>query len=387
MRKSNNSLKQVIVAVDDEKIVLSGLRFQLKMEFNDEFIIEICERASEAIELIDNYILNGYDVPLVITDNIMPELRGDEFLKIIYDKYPDIVLIMLTGAATLEGITNAVNNAKLFRYITKPWEPQDFILTIKSALSIYNKNKQLIKYKNELEEANKDLRSLDISKNYFLNLLAHELNTPLNSILNFSALIKDKKDLDSIIFFSEIINSSASKLKRITALSLIIAKIRIDKYEMNFNQISINEVLDSSILTCQKKIKEKNITIDKRIQPGNHFTIADNYLISLAFDSILDNSANFSTMDSVITINVNKVEDLILISIADQGKGFTSETLDNLFKIFHSDDINNHSNGIGLSLALVKLILDAHNGHIEVKNNLIGAEVIITLPWSWDIQS
>jgi signal transduction histidine kinase len=156
---------------------------------------------------------------------------------------------------------------------------------------------------------------------------------------------------------------------------------------MNFNQISINEVLDSSILTCQKKIKEKNITIDKRIQPGNHFTIADNYLISLAFDSILDNSANFSTTDSVITINVNRVEDLILISIADQGKGFTSETLDNLFKIFHSDDINNHSNGIGLSLALVKLILDAHNGHIEVKNNLIGAEVIITLPWSWDIQS
>jgi serine phosphatase RsbU (regulator of sigma subunit) len=140
--------KSVIICVDDEKIVLDSLRKELRENIGDQFAIEVAESGAEALDMIREMMVNGHDLPLVISDYIMPELKGDEVLRQVKEINPDTYCIMLTGQATIEGVTNAINNAGLYRYIPKPWETNDLLLTINEALKSYNQDKE-IKIKNE----------------------------------------------------------------------------------------------------------------------------------------------------------------------------------------------------------------------------------------------
>jgi len=94
---------------------------------------------------------------LIISDYVMPEIKGDEFLKLAHEKIPDTNKIMLTGQATIEGVSNAINWANLYRYIGKPWEVNDLILTIKEALNSYYKDKKLEDQNKKLIEINQNL--------------------------------------------------------------------------------------------------------------------------------------------------------------------------------------------------------------------------------------
>lgn len=151
--------KPVILCVDDEKIVLDSLKKELQISLSNNFKIEIAETVSEAFELITYCTNNEIEIPVVISDWLMPEMKGDEFLIKVHSILPDTKKILLTGQATLEGVGNAVNNAKLYRYIAKPWEAYDLDLTISEAIKIYFKDKHLIKQQNELVKFNSQLET------------------------------------------------------------------------------------------------------------------------------------------------------------------------------------------------------------------------------------
>jgi signal transduction histidine kinase/FixJ family two-component response regulator len=135
--------KPIIVCIDDEPTVLSSLKRELKTVLGDAVEIETALGGIDALELIEELIEEGSNIALVIVDYIMPDLKGDEVLKRIHDVLPDTLKIMLTGQATIEGVTNAINSAKLYRYIAKPWQREDLSLTVKQALKSYEQQHQL----------------------------------------------------------------------------------------------------------------------------------------------------------------------------------------------------------------------------------------------------
>ncbi|NES85830.1 MAG: response regulator [Moorea sp. SIO2B7] len=92
----------------------------------------MAEGGEEALELFEELLEEDCDIALVLSDYIMPDIKGDELLKNIYDMSPSTLTIMLTGQANLEAISNAIKNARLYRYISKPWEPEDLRLTVVS---------------------------------------------------------------------------------------------------------------------------------------------------------------------------------------------------------------------------------------------------------------
>ncbi len=112
--------KQVILCIDDEEIILQALEEQLKNFFGDEYDIEISDSGPDAIEFFKELKAEGIKIPVVISDYIMPGMKGDEVLKQIHEMAPKSLKILLTGHADVEGISNAINNAKLYRYIAKP---------------------------------------------------------------------------------------------------------------------------------------------------------------------------------------------------------------------------------------------------------------------------
>ncbi len=127
-------MKQAILCVDDEQMVLQSLRTQLKNYFNDRFSYEIAENADEAWEVIEDLVSEGVTILLIVSDWLMPGIKGDEFLIAVHRRYPQIVTFMLTGQADEEAIRNATVHASLRACIHKPWREDELISVISRAI-------------------------------------------------------------------------------------------------------------------------------------------------------------------------------------------------------------------------------------------------------------
>ncbi|MDM8522062.1 response regulator [Desulfococcaceae bacterium HSG8] len=126
--------KKVILCVDDEKIILDSLKSQLKKRFGSKYTYEVAENGEEALELIEELVEDGLEILIIVSDWLMPGLKGDEFLILVHQSFPDIVKVMLTGQSDEESIENARKNANLHRCLYKPWDEDDLVDTIQSGL-------------------------------------------------------------------------------------------------------------------------------------------------------------------------------------------------------------------------------------------------------------
>ncbi len=127
--------KCVILCVDDEQVVLKSLESQLIHEFAAEFHIELAEGGAEALELLDELSADGYSTLVIISDWLMPEMKGDEFLVQAHKKFPHVLMLMLTGQADHEAVARTKAEANLYKLINKPWEASNLINAIKSGLA------------------------------------------------------------------------------------------------------------------------------------------------------------------------------------------------------------------------------------------------------------
>lgn len=135
--------KKIILCVDDESLIVNSLKQELSQHFAETMIIETAESGEEGLEIIDFFRERGNEIILIISDYIMPHMRGDEFLIKAHQFLPNAIKILLTGQASLEGVTNAINHTNLYRYISKPWNTKDLILTVETAIENHQKDKKI----------------------------------------------------------------------------------------------------------------------------------------------------------------------------------------------------------------------------------------------------
>ncbi len=150
--------KPVILCIDDDNLVLTSLKEQLKNAIKG-YAIEVAESGQEALDFIDELSEEKGELALVISDYIMPGMKGDEVLSEIHKQIPQAVKILLTGQATTDGVTNSVNHANLYRYISKPWQEEDLLLTISEGVKSYCMERQLETQNIKLEAYNQELIS------------------------------------------------------------------------------------------------------------------------------------------------------------------------------------------------------------------------------------
>lgn len=118
-------MRGVILCVDDEDIILSALEMQLSDLFGDRFDYEFALDADEAMEILDSYDYQAQGVIVIVSDWLMPGVKGDAFLVKAHGKFPRVVKIMLTGQADPDAVENARRHANLHRCLSKPWQPED----------------------------------------------------------------------------------------------------------------------------------------------------------------------------------------------------------------------------------------------------------------------
>lgn len=151
------SKKPVILCVDDEKTILETLEQQIITRLGKNFDLELADSGEEALEIVTEVTEDGRELAVLVSDQIMPGMKGDELLIEVHRTHPETLKILLTGQASLDAIINAINQARLYRYVAKPWEVNDLMMTIEQAARSYQQRTQILEY----NQHNRLLRSLN----------------------------------------------------------------------------------------------------------------------------------------------------------------------------------------------------------------------------------
>lgn len=367
--------KFTVLYVDDEVSNLNIFRNTFRREYN-------VLTASSAVEGLK--ILKDKRVDLILTDQRMPDMDGVSFLKETIGQFPELNRILITGYTDFDALKTAINEAKIFQYIQKPWREEQLRNIIDKALEIYvlrqeneSLNQQLVEKNQQLEMINNDLLEFDKLKMDFLSIISHEIRTPLNGIVGSVDLMKRNfgdDDSESLVSLITILETSVNRLEKFLLSAERITQLKSQKYPLMKEAVAPKVIIDRAIEINKEKISSKNIIIKKSISE-NPDLFVDIKLIIYSLDEILDNAIKQSSEGSKLFIKTYKEDECLFIEIEDQGQGFTNKMLKNAFQVFVSDGKNDQHNG--LSLAIIKNIMENHSGGIEISNSPDGGARVI----------
>ncbi len=127
------SAKRILFVVDDEAIILLSLKQQLRLRFGSDYLYETALSGEEALERLRALYSEGSEVAVLVSDWLMPGMKGDEFLVRVHREFPSIRLIMLTGHADESEMTRLRKEADLFLFVRKPWNSEKLMEAIERA--------------------------------------------------------------------------------------------------------------------------------------------------------------------------------------------------------------------------------------------------------------
>jgi len=240
-----------------------------------------------------------------------------------------------------------------------------------------------------LKNAYARLKIHDKMQREFIDVVAHELRTPVQPIIGLTEHVRDNLDDKEQKGLLEIVIASAHKLHTLTENILTVTKIEGKLFSISMSKFSLIEViLDvikdfETILANRYKldgISEKNIRFELIGFEKKHMVIGDKLRITQVISNLIDNSVNFIADgdDGIITIAIVTTENNILVQIKDNGEGIHPEILPRLFTKFATKSFY----GTGLGLFICRNIINMHQGKIWGENNKdgIGATISFTLP-------
>lgn len=127
-----SNCKKAILCVDDEVIILLSIVQELKRSFGKRFIYEKALNADLALKTVKELAQEQVEVIFIISDWLMPGMKGDEFLELVHKQYPRIKAVMLTGQADKAAVDRVKMNASVLAVFHKPWNPAELISIIKN---------------------------------------------------------------------------------------------------------------------------------------------------------------------------------------------------------------------------------------------------------------
>lgn len=359
--------------------ILSQKRFQIAYAQNGKQALDICKTQ---------------DFDLILLDIMMPGMDGYEVCKRLKadPATREIPIIFLTAKADMDSIIKGFEMGGQ-DYITKPFNTAELMARVNNHLLI-NRQREQLKLMNdhlgdlvkdrtqELEIANRQLSILDQAKSNFLLIISHEIRTPLNGLIGLTELLDetniDKNQKEYLDYLKDV----SSRLVKFSDTALLITSLKIDKHIPEFLPVSVNSLISDSIIEFQKNNNDSSLQIINEMPSEELLVKVDPDLMKTCFINIIENAAKFAGEKAHIEISANISDSSILLKFVDNGPGFSNNAFNHLFELFSADDIL-HTEGTGLGLATAKLILDAHEGSIDVKNTEQGgAEVNIKLSTS-----
>jgi signal transduction histidine kinase len=388
----------VIICVDDEDIVVKSLKRELKKTFGEDYLIETAESGEEALELVEELLDEDYEIPVIISDHIMPDIKGDQLLQRVHELSPKTLKIMLTGQADLEAVTSAVNAADLYRYIAKPWERTDLILTVKEAIRRYEQDKQLKEQnailqnmnavlEQQVKERTAELEAANASKDKFFSIIAHDLRVPFTGLIGMTQIFSDHLADFSRDEIQEGLNSLQLTSQTVyTLLENLLTWSRLQRDAVEFfpQDIFLEDIASINIELLTTTASQKQISLTSSV-PEETQAYADQNMIDTVIRNLMSNAIKFTEPGGTIEVSAatNEDEDIVVVAVSDNGVGISEEDVKKLFRIDvkYSQPGTAGEPGTGLGLVLCKELVEKNGGTIWVESEEgKGATFRFTIP-------
>jgi signal transduction histidine kinase len=383
--------RHTILVVDDEPDVVQSLQDLLRLDYK----VLGATRAVEGLRIMENV-----EVHVVMSDQRMPEVTGVEFLRRVRENHPDTIRLLITGYADIKAVIDAINQGSVYRYITKPWDPDELQTIIRQAAEqrdLLEERKRLLaeltNKNRELEEANAELKQSNYLKEAFIRVASHELRTPLTIIAGLTELALKTPDcmtegirgwLTSSFKACERMDRLVDQLtKMLTAGDFARTLDRKPTDLANLIRLAAHEVKP---FVDQRK---QELTLD--LAPDLGTIDVEMEKIRDSLENLLLNAIKFTPDGGKILLCARKTENGgVEMRVCDSGVGIDASHRPHLFKTFFTGlDVSRHSSGrfefnrrgMGLGLSLVKAFVEMHGGKIDVASELgKGSTFTITLP-------
>ncbi len=384
MKDSKSTGRKYIVCVDDDRALLDGLTQQLEGAFSGTHEIEGAESAQEAIELLEELFQGEDTVEMVISDQVMPGMKGDQLLELLHKKYPELITVMLTGQGGLDSATHAINHAGLSKYLLKPWDEDDFKLTIRNLLEKYRLERENERLFQELKEAYQHLKEAQEQLIHSEKLavvgkltagIAHEVRNQL-TVLGYAEVIKMTfpEDEQVGLYVQNILDARTRILSIVDEIRQF-ARNQTQSYEKEPFLLTnaVNTALN--IMNYDKEVLKRKIVRDFRVSPV--LTINSDKIIQVIIN-LIRNAVQATAEGGQISVVVTKNQFHAIIDITDDGKGIPREILDAIWQPFFS---TKGEEGTGLGLDICRRIIKGHNGDISCRSEVgSGTTFTIELP-------
>src|SRR3954447_12485304 len=171
--------RHTILVVDDEPDVVKSVKDLLRLDYR----VLGATSATEGLR-----ILQKEEVHIVMTDQRMPEMTGVEFLGHARGDAPEAIRLLFTGYADIKAVIDAINQGSVYRYISKPWDPDELQALVRQAIEQRDLIVEKSRLMNELTETNQRLVEANRLKSAFIEVASHELNTPVTVMLGMTQL-------------------------------------------------------------------------------------------------------------------------------------------------------------------------------------------------------
>jgi PAS domain S-box-containing protein len=221
-------------------------------------------------------------------------------------------------------------------------------------------------------------------KDEFLATLSHELRTPLNAIIGFSELLAmDDPNSEDFAYSLDAINRNAQIQNELITDLLDVSRIITGKLTLDMQPVQLSDVLTEALVSVQLAARSKNISISTEFAPECSPVLGDKTRLQQVFWNLLNNAVKFTPHGGRILVRLNNQDGRLHIDVEDNGKGIEPEFLPYVFERFRQEDGSKtrHFGGLGLGLAIVRHIVEAHGGtvHVESAGKNQGAKFSICL--------
>jgi signal transduction histidine kinase len=386
---------RTLLVVDDQEAVIASVEELLR----ERYRVRGARNVEEALAII-----RRGGIAVVMADQRMPGVSGSELLAQVASLEPDVTRILMTAYADLDAVMQAINEGKIYYYVSKPWEPNELEAIIDKAVEYHDLLRERRRLIAELQQANNELEAkvqarthelqeknialaeMNTLKNEFLGMAAHDLRSPIGNIQNLAELILDDdggmEQDERLEVVSMIRNLSHGMMNLLNDL-LDIATIESGKIDLRPTPVAMKPYLREVEHYHRLLAERKKIHLITEVVDIIPVVLFDKERIRQVLNNLLSNAIKFSPMHTLVRLRVHLTPAGLEFSVIDQGQGIRSEELSMLFGAFQRTSTKptagEQSTGLGLSIC--KKIVELHGGSIGVESEVgHGSRFFFVLP-------
>lgn len=370
--------KHSILLVDDQPDNLKNI-FDILIASNENYTIFNSINGQIACTIAEKRMPD-----LIIMDWDMPVMNGIDAIKYLKSqkKTKDIPVIMATGIRMSSEDLRIALEVGAIDFLRKPIDDIELRARVNSILKLSDSNK-------EIKRQKKELCRLNSTKDKFFSIIAHDLKSPFNSLINLTQFFLESFDnTDHIELRNSIkeINQYSKITYNLLENLLQWSRSQVSKIIIEPETIDIISVIKNNISILAYVANSKEINIKLKYDSENPlFVIADYNMINTTVRNLISNAIKFTRVGGTIKITV-KIDDVMVItSIIDNGVGISEKNISNLFKIDKNFSTKGtlQEMGTGLGLILCQEFIEKNKGKIWVESKIDkGSKFSFSLPLS-----